>query len=53
MKKVIGVFALLFTMLVYVIYRQLTTDQAKARSEKACQSWPLRDGLFFTALLLQ
>ncbi|HUB61866.1 MAG TPA: hypothetical protein VL978_14230 [Puia sp.] len=52
MKKLIGVIAILFTLLICVIYRHLTKQEAKARSEAPCPPDPLRSGLFFTALLL-
>jgi hypothetical protein len=53
MKKLIGLFAILFTLLVCVIYRHLTSIQAKAKPEAAYRLEPLRDGLFFIALLSQ
>lgn len=52
MKKLIGVFVILFTLLVCIIYRHLTSQPAKVKSQTACRFEPLRDGLFFTTLLL-
>jgi hypothetical protein len=53
MKKLIGVIAILFTLLLCVIYRHLANHQAKAKREAAYRPVPLRDGLFFIALLSQ
>ena len=53
MKKVIGVIAILFTLLLCAIYRQLTHSHAKPNMEKACVSKALQDGLFLSALLMQ
>ncbi|HET6254506.1 MAG TPA: hypothetical protein VFE32_10550 [Puia sp.] len=53
MKKLIGVIAILFTLLVCIIYRHLTSGQAEAKPEAACKLEPLRHGLLFTALLMQ
>jgi hypothetical protein len=52
MKKLIGVILIVFTLLICVIYRRLTKQEAGAGSEAACPAEPLRSGLFFTALLL-
>jgi len=53
MKKLIGVFAILFTLLVCIIYRHLTSNQARAKPEAAYRAEPLREGLTFIALLSQ
>lgn len=53
MKKLIGVTVILLTLLLCVIYRHLTTSHPKAKPDKAYVPGPLRDGLFFTTLLLQ
>ena len=53
MKKVIGVIAILFTLLLCAIYRQLTKTHVKARSETAYVPVALQDGLFLSALLMQ
>jgi hypothetical protein len=50
MKKLIGLFAILFTLLVCVIYRHLTSTQANAKPEAAYRPDPLRDGPFFIVL---
>jgi hypothetical protein len=55
MKKLIGVTAILFTLLICVIYRHLTSQQVKAsaKPETARRFEPLQHGLFVTALLMQ
>jgi hypothetical protein len=53
MKKIIGVIAILLTLLLSAIYRQLTHHNAKAKPETACAHRVLQDGLFLTALLMQ
>jgi hypothetical protein len=53
MKKLIGVFVILFTLLVCVIYRRVTSQPGKAKPETARRPEPLQHGLFVTALLLQ
>ncbi len=53
MKKLIGVIAILLTLLLSAIYRQLTNHNAKSKPETACGRKILRDGLFLTALLIQ
>ena len=53
MKKVIGVIAILFTLLLCAIYRQLTSHNAKARPEKVCTPKALQDGLLLTALMME
>jgi hypothetical protein len=53
MKKLIGVMAILLTLLICIIYRHPTSQQAKAKPETVYVPEPLRDGLFLTALLLQ
>jgi hypothetical protein len=51
MKKLIGVLAILITLLLCIIYRHLTNAHVKSRPV-ACRFEPLRAGLFFTALLM-
>ncbi|HEV9037854.1 MAG TPA: hypothetical protein VGQ51_14565 [Puia sp.] len=59
MKKLIGVAAILFTLLISIIYRQLTARPAKDRPAKACirakncvrSGW--REGMMLSRLLLQ
>lgn len=53
MKKLIGVFLILFTLIVCVIYRRLTSQQVKAKPETAFKLDPLQHGFFVTVLLLQ
>ena len=53
MKKLIGVAAILFTLLLSVIYRQLTGGPAKEKPAKAVVRAGLRDGMFLSCLLLQ
>jgi hypothetical protein len=53
MKKLIGVIAILLTLLLSAIYRQLTHHNAKAKPESACVRKVLQDGMFLTALLMQ
>ena len=53
MKKLIGVVAILLTLLLTVIYRQLTHHSAKAKPEISYVPGALRDGMFLTALLMQ
>jgi hypothetical protein len=52
MKKLIGVIAILLTLLLSAIYRQLTHHNAKAKPETSCGR-VLQDGMFLTALLMQ
>ena len=53
MKKLIGVIAILLTLLLSAIYRQLTNHNAKAKPDTAYVPRALQDGMFLTALLLQ
>lgn len=59
MKKLIGVAAVLFTLLLSVIYRQLTTRPVKDRPIKACLRAKhslgrgLREGMLLSYLVLQ
>jgi hypothetical protein len=53
MKKLIGVIAILLTLLLSAIYRQLTHHNAKAKPETSCGRKLLQDGMYFTALLMQ
>jgi hypothetical protein len=59
MKKLIGVAAILFTLLISVIYRQLTSRPAKDRPLKTALRATdrvragLREGMTLSCLLLQ
>jgi hypothetical protein len=53
MKKLIGVIAILLTLLVCIIYRHLTSQRAKDKPDMVYVPEPLRGGLFLTSLLLQ
>lgn len=53
MKKLIGVIAILLTLLLCAIYRQLTNHNAKAKPETSCGRKLLQDGMYLTALLIQ
>jgi len=53
MKKLIGVIAILLTLLLTVIYRQLTHHSAKAKPEKCYVPRVLEDGMLLTSLLFQ
>lgn len=57
MKKLIGVAAILFTLLLSVIYRQLTAKPAKEKPPKgcikACVRAGLREGMLLSRLLIQ
>jgi hypothetical protein len=53
MKKLIGVAAILLTLLLSVIYRQLTHHNAKAKPEISYVPGVLQDGMFLSALQFQ
>ena len=53
MKKLIGVIAILLTLILSVIYRQLTHHNTKAKPETTNVPRVLRDGMFLTAMLIQ
>jgi hypothetical protein len=58
MKKLIGVAAILFTLLISVIYRQLTARPVKDGPIKACLrahslGSGLREGMMLSYLILQ
>lgn len=59
MKKLFGVAAILFTLLMSIIYRQLTARTAKERPIKACLRAKdcvrtgMREGMLLSNLLLQ
>ncbi len=53
MKKLIGVIAILLTLLLSAIYRHLTNHNVKAKPETAYVPRALRDGLYLTAMLIQ
>jgi|GEM_PF-1216658 len=57
MKKLIGVAAILFTLLLSIIYRQLAARPAKDKPAKGCMKScvhaGLREGLLLSRMLLQ
>jgi hypothetical protein len=53
MKKLIGVAAIVLTLILTVIYRQLTARPARERSPRASISASLREGMALSCLLLQ
>jgi hypothetical protein len=53
MKKLIGVIAILLTLLLCAIYRQLTSRHAKAKPETVYVPEKIQDGLFLTTLMMQ
>jgi hypothetical protein len=53
MKKLIGVIAILLTLLLCVVYRQLTRLHAKAKPETVYVPETIQDGLFLTTLMMQ
>lgn len=53
MKKLIGVFAIVFTLILTVIYRQLTARPAKDKPARAHISAGLQEGMALSYLLLQ
>jgi hypothetical protein len=53
MKKIIGVIAILLTLLLTVIYRQLTARPAKEKTSRACISASLREGMALSCLFMQ
>lgn len=53
MKKIIGVIAIVFTLILTVIYRQLTTRPSKYKPARAHISAGLREGMALSCLLLQ
>jgi hypothetical protein len=53
MKKLIGVIALLLTLLLTVVYRQLMARPAKEKTSRAFISASLREGMALSCLLLQ
>ncbi|HWB90796.1 MAG TPA: hypothetical protein VG605_03050 [Puia sp.] len=53
MKKLIGVIAIMLTLILTVIYRQLTARPAKDRPTRAHISARLREGMALSYLLFQ
>jgi len=53
MKKLIGVIALVLTLVISIIYRGLTARQAKERPPRAYIPAGLREGMTLSCLLLQ
>ncbi len=53
MKKLIGVIVILLTLLLTVIYRQLTTRPAKEKPARAYIPASLREGMTLSCMLLQ
>lgn len=53
MKKIIGVIAIMLTLILTVIYRQLTARPAKDKPPRAYITASLREGMALSCLLLQ
>jgi hypothetical protein len=53
MKKIIGVIVILVTLIISVIYRQLTARPAKDKPSRTYVSRSLREGMVLSCLLLQ
>ena len=53
MKKAIGVIVLLLTLVLSVIYRQLTHRPAKEKAAQAYVPEPVREDMLLSCLLLQ
>ena len=53
MKKLIGVIVILLTLLLTVIYRQLTARPAKEETPRAYIPATLREGMTLSCLLFQ
>ena len=53
MKKLIGVIVIVFTLILTVIYRQLTARPAKDKPPRAHISAGLREGMALSCLFLQ
>jgi hypothetical protein len=52
MKKIIGVGIILLTLILAVIYRQLTHRPARQKPEKTFASASLREGVLLSYLML-
>ena len=53
MKKLIGVVAIVITLILTIIYRQLTARPSREKAERATISASLREGMALSCLLLQ
>lgn len=53
MKKLIGVIVILLTLLLTVIYRQLTASRVKEKPGQSCKLLRLREELPLFQLLIQ
>jgi hypothetical protein len=53
MKKLIGVVAIVITLILTIIYRQLTARPARENAPRATISASLREGMALSCLLLQ
>ena len=53
MKKLIGVIAIMLTLILTVIYRQLTAKPAREKAPRATITASLREGMALSCLLLQ
>ena len=53
MKKLIGVAAIVLTLILTIIYRQLTARPAKEKAPRVTISASLREGMALSCLLLQ
>lgn len=53
MKKLIGVIIIMFTLVITVIYRQLTAKPAREKAARAPITASLREGMALSCVLLQ
>ncbi len=53
MKKLIGMIVILLTLILSVIYRQLTARPAREKLSRTCIPVALREGMTLSYMLLQ
>lgn len=53
MKKLIGLIVIVLTLILSVVYRQLTAGPAKEKQPQSCIPLALREGMTLSYLLLQ
>lgn len=53
MKKLIGVIAVMLTLILTIIYRQLTAKPTREKPPRAAIAATLREGMALSSLLLQ
>ena len=53
MKKLIGVIAIMLTLILTVIYRQLVAKPAREKAARGAITASLREGMALSCLLLQ